>query len=140
MEAPKIAGNQAKTGNTVLICSKLAFAIKLNNPLDPAEKITIRGLNSAPRGTNDQPIVLPYITTEIDADFWTAWEGSHGLKSRKPFPALKSGALWLAENADEANGIARENEKRTTGLQAMNGDRDSRMGSDGSKVQKEKED
>jgi hypothetical protein len=113
---------------TILICSKLPTSLVLNHPLDPTVKVTIRGLNAAPRGKDKQPIYVPYMTTEVDADFWSAWEGAHGEKAKKPFPAIKSGALYAAKSADEANGIAKEREKERTGFEGMSRDADPRMG------------
>lgn len=124
---------------TVLVCSKLPTSIILNHPMDPETKVTVRGLNAAQRGTNGQPILVPYITTEVDEEFWSAWEAAHGDKARKPFPAIKSGALFVAKNAGDANAIATENEKRSTGLQGMSGDRDSRMGGDGKNIAVDKD-
>lgn len=119
---------QATTRNTVLICSKLPTSLVLNHPMDPETKVTIRGLNAAQRGTNGQPIVVPFITTEVDEDFWTCWEAAHGLKTRRPFSAIKNGAIYVAKNAADANAIAREEEKRDTGLQGMSQGLDTRMG------------
>ena len=118
----------AKSIAKVLICSKLPTSLVLNHPLDPSTKVTVRGLNAATRGTNGQPIVVPYITTEIDVDFWQAWNSAHGLESRKPFPAIKSGAIWEAKTPEDAKSVAREKEKQTTGLQPMSRDIDERMG------------
>lgn len=128
-----------KSGTTVLVCSKLPTSIILNHPMDVETKVTIRGLNAAARGTNNQPILVPYITTEVDKDFWTAWEAAHGSKSRKPFPAIKSGALFVADSAENANAIARENEDRSTGLQGLSRNKDPRMGADAPKVETDKE-
>lgn len=125
MQAPEIQG---KTRNRVIICSKLPTSIILNHPMDPETKVTIRGLNAAQRGTNGQPIVVPFIATEIDKEFWDAWEKAHGEKARKPFPPIKSGAIYVAKNATDANAIARENEARLTGLQGLSQGLDVRMG------------
>lgn len=128
-----------KSSTTVLVCSKLPTSLVLNHPMDVETKVTVRGLNAAPRGTNNQPIVVPYMTTEVDADFWAAWEGAHGAKSKKPFPAIKSGALFVADSAANANSISREHEKRATGLEGLSRDKDPRMGADATKVATDKE-
>lgn len=128
LPAPTVPAIQARTNITVIVCSKLPVSLTLRNPLDKTTKVTIRGLNTAPRGSNGDPIAVPYMTTKIDADFWAAWEGAHGLKAKHVFPAIKSGALFAAETDDEANGINRENEKRGTGMEGMSRDFDKRMG------------
>jgi hypothetical protein len=125
---PEVPAIQAQTNVRVLICSKLPTSIILNHPLSPEVKVTVRGLNAAQRGTNGQPISVPFITTEIDKEFWDAWEAAHGEKARKPFPAIKSGALYAAKSASHAQGIAKEQESRLTGLQGMNQNVDPRMG------------
>ena len=128
-KAPEVPANQATCSRTVLVCSKLPVSLKLNNPLDKyGPKVIIRGLNAAPRGTNGQPIAIPYIITEIDADFWEAWHASHGLQAKKPFPAVKSGAIWVTPSARDADAKTKEEEKRLTGLQAMSRGGDERMG------------
>lgn len=114
--------------NTVTICSKLPVSLILNHPLDPGTRVTIRGLNAAQRGTNGQPIAVPFITTEVDADFWDSWGAAHGPDASRPFPTIKSGGIYLAATPDHAKGIAREQEARRTGLEGMRRDDDPRMG------------
>ncbi len=122
------ATSERKTRNTVLVCSRLPISIVLNHPMDPAIKVNIRGLNAAQRGNNGHPIAVPFITTEVDEDFWSAWDAAHGLNSKKPFSSIKSGAIYVAKDAADANAIAREREKNRTGLEGMDRQLDSRMG------------
>ena len=124
---------------TVLVCSKLPISIILNHPMDSEIKVKIRGTNAAPRGTNGQPIFVPFITTEVDKEFWQIWEAAHGAKAKKPFPAIASGALFVADSAESANSIARENEKRPTGLQGLSRDKDPRMGNEGKNVEADRD-
>jgi hypothetical protein len=101
-----------------LVGSKLPYSIILVNPVKLEQKVTIRGLNAAPRGANGSLMVVPYMTTEVDSDFWTAWYTVHN-HDRKPFEPLKSGALFVAKTNEDLKAIGRENEGRKTGLEAM---------------------
>jgi hypothetical protein len=102
---------------TVLIGSKLPNGLILNHPHDLNVKVTLRGLNDAAKGTNGQPIQIPYITTEVDAEFWAAWKLSHNHKD-KPFKPLASGAIFEAgSTADDAKATYREREKEKTGFE-----------------------
>lgn len=113
---------------TVLIGSKLPVSVILNHPMNAATKVTIRGINAAARGTNGQPILVPFITTEVDEDFWTAWNAAHGEKAQNVFPAIRSGAIFVAKTPDAIKGIARDKEALVTGLEGMSRGRDPRMG------------
>jgi hypothetical protein len=102
----------------MLIGSKLPTGLVLKHPLDPGIKVTIRGLNSAPVGVNKAPIIVPYMTTEVDKEFWDAWKMVHHSPAN-PFGPLASGALFEAKNEDHAKGIAKEQSARRTGLEPM---------------------
>jgi hypothetical protein len=104
---------------TILIGSKLPTGLILHHPLDPTIKVTIRGLNGAARGTNGQPISVPYVLTEVDEEFWEAWKAAHDTP-RTTFPPLKSGGLFEAKDEASAKSIAREFEKHKTGLEPLN--------------------
>lgn len=104
---------------TVTIGSKLPFGFILKHPIDPEQAVTIRGLNSAPRGRNGTLVQVPYMTTEVDKDFWDLWFAIHTSNSRHPFGPLKSGALFVAETADRAEAVYREREKDKTGMEGL---------------------
>jgi hypothetical protein len=111
----------ARIGNvasTITIGCKLPNGLILTNPLNPSDKVTIKGLNSAPRGMNDQPIEIPYATTEVDKDFWEAWLLMHNPKNN-PFKPLASGALFECGTRDNAEAVYREREKEKTGLEPL---------------------
>lgn len=103
-------------GTSVLVGSKLPVALILHHPLDASITVTVRGLNSAAKGTNGQPIAVPFVTTEVEADFWEAWKGAH----KKSFKPLTSGAIFDAKTPDAIKAIAREREKVRTGLEPGN--------------------
>jgi hypothetical protein len=99
-------------GKVVIVGSKLPISLILRHPLDRMKTVTIRGLNSAQRGTNGQPIQVPYITTEIDAEFWSAWKLGNGA-----FQPFVSGAIFEAKTEEAASKIYRERETERTGLE-----------------------
>jgi hypothetical protein len=101
-----------------LVGSKLPYSIILVNPVKLDQKVTIRGLNAAPRGANGSLMVVPYMTTEVDTDFWATWFTVHN-HERSPFEPLKSGALFVAKTHEDLKAIGRENENRKTGLEPM---------------------
>ena len=103
-------------GKTVIIGSKLPISLVLKHPLKSTRTVEIRGLNSAPRGTNGQPIAVPYITTEIDASFWAEWKIANEHPER-PFKPLASGAIFEAKTEEAAKKIYREREDERTGLE-----------------------
>lgn len=105
-------------GSTITIGSKLPNAIILNHPMNPTEKVTIKGLNSAPLGTNKQPILIPYATTEVDREFWEAWKLGHVTKGANSFKPFASGAIF--ECGSEPEKAYRERDKEKTGLEPLN--------------------
>ena len=83
------------------------------NP-DVKVKVTLAGLHT------DRPgkiIGAPYVTTEIDADFWETWKTAY-----KDYAPLKNGAIFEARTEQEAKAKSREFEKTKTGLEALNPD------------------
>jgi hypothetical protein len=90
----------------VLIGCKLPNGIILENPLNPDEKVTLKGLNRA------TIIGSTHVTTEVDADFWDLW------KSTNPeFSALKNGAIFEAKDKASAKDKAKDTDK--TGFEKM---------------------
>lgn len=92
----------------VIVGCKLPHGIVLENPLDPAQKVTLNGLNKI------EIIGATHATTEVDAEFWDLWE-----KSNPDFAALKSGAIFVAKTAAEAKSIAKEYAKEKTGFDKL---------------------
>jgi hypothetical protein len=101
---------------TVVVGSKLPFALQLNHPLDVTVKVTVKGLNSAPKGINGVRMTVPYMTSEVPADFWKAWKFSHDVKG-KTFQPLASGAIFECPSLVDAEKVYREREKEPTGLE-----------------------
>lgn len=106
-------------GRTITIGSKLPHGLILNHPANPVEKVEIHGLNSAPKGTNGQPIYVPYVTTEVDAEFWAAWKLGHVTNDNKSFKPFASGAIFEAVTPEAAEKVYREREKEKTGLEPL---------------------
>lgn len=107
-----------KAQNTVTIGSKLPTGLILRHPMIPDTKVTIKGTNSAGKGIGGVPIIIPYATTEVDAEFWESWMLVHNQKG-KEFPALKSRAIFQAKDEESAKSLFRENEKHKTGLEQL---------------------
>lgn len=96
---------------TVTVGCKLPHGIILENPLNVDQKVTLKGLNSSPI------IGATHGATEVDAEFWATWEGVN-----KDFPALKSGAIFMAKNSVEVAAVATEFAERETGFEPMRKD------------------
>lgn len=94
--------------DTVIVGCKLPNGIILQHPLNAAHKVEIAGLNKP------KIIGAPYVTTEVDAEFWANWVAVHS-----EFPALKSGALFAVKSAKDIDVVASEHAKRKTGLEKM---------------------
>ncbi len=70
------------------------------------------------RGKNKARITgAEYGLTTVDADFWAAWT-----KANPKFPALTSGAIFVAANAEEAEAKGLELAKEKTGFEPMQTD------------------
>jgi hypothetical protein len=102
----------------VLIASKLPNGIKLKHPTKPGVEVEIRGLNSAARGANGVPIVVPFVTTEVDEEFWELWYAAHN-HATKPFGPLKGGAIFLAKSEAAAGARMKEEKERKTGFEPL---------------------
>lgn len=94
--------------NVVIGC-KLPNGIILEHPMKPDMTVSIAGLNSA------VIIGADHATTAVEEEFWEQWFAVH-----KEFPAVKSGALFVAKSANDAKAIARENKERKTGFEKLN--------------------
>lgn len=112
----------------ILIGSKLPNGLVIQHPTNPSVKETLRGLNDAPKGRSGSAILVPYMTTEIDADLWKDWYAVHNHPTQ-PFPPLKNGAIFVARTEEAAKKIAAER-KEPTGLEPMKQTGDDRLGAD----------
>ena len=95
---------------TIVGC-KLPHGIVLEAPLDPSKSVELKGLN------NVTIVGADYATTEVDADFMEQW-----VAANQDFPALKSGAIFIAKNASDATAIGEEFKERETGFEPMRTD------------------
>ena len=92
----------------VVVGCKLPHGITIEHPMDPAKTVELKG-------TNKSLIVgAEYATTEVDADFFEQWAAVN-----KEFPAVKSGAIFVAKNAADVAAMAAEFKDRKTGFEAM---------------------
>jgi len=96
---------------TIIIGCKLPHGIILHHPLDPSKIVELNGKNKV------TIIGAEHATTDVDAEFWEHWSSVHA-----EFPALKSGAIFVAKSAADAEAIAREFEDRKTGFEPMRTD------------------
>lgn len=95
---------------TILIGSRLPFGLKIeavdsNGQLRTAE---IRGLNSS------RIVGATHVTTEVPRDLAEAWASKH-----PDFPAIRSGAIFVAESERDAQAVAKEVQSQTTGLEPL---------------------
>jgi hypothetical protein len=105
-----------KMAKTVIVGCKLPMGIILENPNDASKKVTLNGKNKA------LIVGADFATTEVDGEFFEAW-----LAVNSEFPALKSGAIFVARSIGEAQAVAKDFEGVETGLEPMRTDgKDSR--------------
>ena len=92
----------------VVVGCKLPHGITIEHPMDPAKTVELKGKNKA------LIVGAEYATTEVDADFFEQWAAVN-----KEFPAVKSGAIFVAKSAADAAAMAAEFKDRKTGFEAM---------------------
>jgi len=78
------------------------------------------GVSVILKGKNTKVVAGMYIpeqdfaTTDVDADFWEAWFTQHST-----FPAVLSGAIFIAKDAASAESIAKELRNEPTGMEQL---------------------
>jgi hypothetical protein len=96
---------------TVKVGCRLPNGIILHLPGDVTKQVRIKGLN----GIHRKVLVFDdYAMTEVDADFWETW-----IQHNKDFAPLKSKALFVAEDRDSLDDMAKEYEKEKVGFEGM---------------------
>lgn len=96
---------------TVVVCCKLPHGIIIEHPMDPTKTVELKGKNSSLIIGSD------YGTTDVDGDFFEQWAAVN-----KEFPAVKSGAIFVAKSLTDAAAVAAEFKDRKTGFEAMRTD------------------
>jgi hypothetical protein len=101
---------------TILIGCRLPNGLILHNP-DPTKRdqtVKLAGTSSAP---TEGGLYLPpkmFATTEVDAEFWSAWKAAY-----VGFPPLKNRAVFEAKSEQEASAKAKELKNENTGFEQM---------------------
>lgn len=95
----------------VVVGCKLPHGIIIQHPMDPTKTVELKGKNNA------VIIGADYSTTEVDGDFWEQWAAVN-----KEFPAVNSGAIFVAKTLTDAAAIAAEFKDRKTGFEPMRTD------------------
>ena len=106
---------QKMAKNTVTIGCPLPHGIVLGDHRNPKTQFELKGTNKA------TIIGAKFATTEVDAELWEKW-----FSENKNFPAVKSGAIFPANNESAAASIAKElNDKKhgqKTGFEPLDPD------------------
>jgi hypothetical protein len=97
--------------STVTIGCSLPHGIILQHPMDASKTVTLKGKNKA------VIIGATHATTPVDGEFWADWYAVN-----KEFPAVVSGAIFVAKSAADAQAIAEEFKDRETGFEPMRTD------------------
>lgn len=95
----------------VVVGCKLPHGINIEHPMDPTKTVELKGKNKS------LIVGAEYATTEVDGDFWEQWAAVN-----KEFPAVKSGAIFVAKTLTDAAAIAAEFKDRKTGFEPMRTD------------------
>ena len=92
----------------VVVGCKLPHGITIEHPMDPTKTVELKG--------NNKSLIVgaEYATTEVDADFFEQWAAVN-----KEFPAVKSGAIFVAKSSADVAAMAAEFKDRKTGFEAM---------------------
>lgn len=96
---------------SIVIGCKLPHGIILEHPSDITKIIELNGKNKA------MIIGSEYGITEVDSEFFEQWN-----LVNKNFPALKSGAIFMAKNTSDIVSMASEFKERKTGFEPMRTD------------------
>ena len=94
----------------ILIGCRLPSGLVLQLP-ESEKKVTLAGLHSS------KIIGATHITTEVDADFWEKWKSLH-----KGYQPLKTGAIFEASSAGQAEAKGKELAKEKTGFEPLKKD------------------
>lgn len=92
----------------VLVGCRLPHGLIIEHPTNPNQKVELKGLNRS------RIIGAPYCTTEVDGELWQAWKMFNA-----DFPAVKSGAIFEAKDAESLEAAAKEVENEKTGFEQM---------------------
>lgn len=95
----------------VTVGSRLPHGLIIELPSDPTKTVELNGKNKS------LIIGADYGTTEVDADFWEQW-----FSANKEYPAIKSGAIFVAKSAADAVSVAAELREQETGFEPMRTD------------------
>ena len=95
----------------VVVGCKLPHGIVIEHPMDPTKTVELAGKNKS------LIVGAEYASTEVDGDFWEQWAAVN-----KEFPAVKSGAIFVAKSVADIVAVARENADRKTGFEPMRTD------------------
>lgn len=97
--------------NTVLVACRLPSGLILHHPKDKERK----GLSVKLNGVGDSKIIgSTFATTEVDADFWSAWKAAYSTS-----PLMESFAVFEVKNEAEAAAKAKELRSELTGFEQM---------------------
>lgn len=92
----------------IAVCCKLPHGLIISHPMDYDKRVELKGKNKA------AIIGSEYGTTMVESDFWEQW-----IALNSDFPAVKSGAIYTAKNAADADAIAKEFKDRKTGFEGL---------------------
>jgi hypothetical protein len=95
-------------GKMIKVGCRLPHGIVLEHPANESNTVTLAGQNRT------TVIGMDYATTEVDSDFWEAW-----YQKNKKFPALVSGAIFVARNLEEVIGKGKDLAKSLTGFEPV---------------------
>lgn len=107
--APKSSASPVKSAAAsavVLVACKLPHGLIIEHPMNPAQTVTLKGVNEA------TIIGAPFAVTEVDSTFWAEWSAMNA-----KFPAVLSGAIFAADTREDLDAVAKEFEKRLSGFE-----------------------
>lgn len=95
----------------VLIACKLPNGLVIEHPNNPSHKVELNGRNKS------IIVGVDYGLTTVDAEFATAW-----FAANKEYAPVKSCAIFMASNVDDATAIGKEMTNVLTGFEGLRTD------------------
>ena len=96
---------------SVFVGCRLPHGLIIEHPMDPTQKVTLKGANQATIVGSD------YGVTEVDGDFFEQW-----IAFNETFPAVTSGSIFVAKSFSDVTVAAKDVEKNETGFEPMSTD------------------
>jgi hypothetical protein len=92
-------------------------------PAPAGKRVELKGANSLRTHRRQVSMAVhPYAVTRVDKAFWDEW-----FERNKELEFIRKGLVFVAQTERDFNAIAKENAAKTTGMEALNPEKDPRL-------------